>query len=83
MKADGFFEVHQLTRMESASPTPQQRLVACVRVCRVDVADVVTREPGIATQGKWVCDGPSVPVTTATVTALRRGISTRVLWADR
>jgi hypothetical protein len=33
----GFFEVHQLIGMESASLAPQQRLVACVRVCRVDV----------------------------------------------
>jgi hypothetical protein len=37
MGAHGFFEVRQLTRMESASLAPQQRLVACVQVCRVDV----------------------------------------------
>jgi hypothetical protein len=32
-----FFEMHQLTRMESASLAPQQRLVAYAQVRRADV----------------------------------------------
>jgi hypothetical protein len=51
IEADSFFQAHQLTWMESPSPAPQSRLVDGVQVGRVDVADVVTREAGIAVQG--------------------------------
>jgi hypothetical protein len=51
IETDGFFRAHQLTRMESPSSAPQSRLVDCVQVGRVDVADVVTRETGITIQG--------------------------------
>lgn len=51
IETDGFFQAHQLTWMESPSPTPQSRLVDRVQVSRVDITDVVTREAGIAVQG--------------------------------
>jgi hypothetical protein len=37
--------------MKPSAPVPQPRLVDRVQVCRVNVADVVTRETSVATQG--------------------------------
>lgn len=50
IETDGLFQAHQLTWMESPSPTPQSRLVDRVQVSRVDITDVVTRKAGIAVQ---------------------------------
>jgi len=49
--ADGFFQPHELARVKPSATAPEPRFVDRVQVCRIDIADVITREASFAIQG--------------------------------
>jgi len=48
VKPDGFLESRHLAGAEHAATPVQSRLIDCVEICGVDVADIVAREAGAA-----------------------------------
>lgn len=50
VETNGFFQAEQLARVKPSAPPPEPGLVDRVQVCRIDIADVITREASFAIQ---------------------------------